>query len=342
MKEFLEMAKEQKMEIPERLQKCLQDQTSDTRDSLKEQQRRINKHRNVLHKLENKKKAIEKDNERWNTWVNTMKQEIQQQRKNHETVQKKLQKELNDLIDEEKKLREQEDHEIEEEDPKSLVDELETLLEGAPLGPADHGGDHGGKDALNKQQVNAALELMQKNMEERYQQQLDAEKEKLRNEMKLHMQKMQENQVIAVDDDKIKAVTETKRDALVPFGVQRAPKNSQASSPKDGSFDAQGKGEGRADRPQSSGVAEDGEGGFSNDGTLGGVVCHSPFSWCWNPLFFDGDGYFDFGRFLRTSLQNNVFVCLWMIVGDLVIFGCTVLPQGETEDSFPCGETQTL
>ena len=141
MKDFLEMAKEQKMEIPERLQKCLPDQTSDTRDSLKEQQRRINKHRNVLHKLENKKKAIEKDNERWNTWVNTMKQEIQQQKENHETVQKKLQKELNDLIDEEKKLREQEDHEIEEEDPKSPVDELEPLLEGAPLGPADHGGD---------------------------------------------------------------------------------------------------------------------------------------------------------------------------------------------------------
>lgn len=111
---------------------------------------------------------------------------------------------------------------------------------------------------------------------------------------------------------------------------------------EDGSFDAQGKGEGRADRPQPSGVAEDGEGGFSNDGTLRGVVCHSPFSWRWNPLFFDGDGYFDFGRFLRTSLQNNVFVCLWMIIGDLVIFGCMVLPQGETEDSFPCGETQTL
>lgn len=91
MKEFLEMANE----------------------------RRIFKHRNVLHKFENKKKAIEKDNERWNTWVNTMKQEIQQQRDNHETAQKKLQKELNDLIDEEKKLREQEDHEMEEEDPKA-------------------------------------------------------------------------------------------------------------------------------------------------------------------------------------------------------------------------------
>lgn len=203
-------------------------------------------------------------------------------------------------------------------------------------------GDHGGKDALNKQQVNAALELMQKNMEERYQQQLDAEKEKLRNEMKLHTQKMQENQAIAVDDDKIKAVTETKRDALAPFGVQRAPKNSQASLAEDGSFDAQGKGEGRADRPQSSGVAEDGEGGFSNDGTLGGVVCHSPFSWCWNPLFWRW--LLRFWQIFEDFFaeQFNVFVCLWMIVGDLVIFGCTVLPQGETEDSFPCGETQTL
>lgn len=232
MKEFLDMAKEQKMDIPERLQKCLPDANQETRTSIKEQQRKLNRHRNVLHKLENKKKALEKDNEQWITWVDTMRQEIQQQKEKHEETQKKFRQDVEELTVEEQKIREQVDQEMEasEEEEKEPEEALEELLGTATGKP---GADNKGK--INEQKVNEALMKMQKDMETRYQIQLEQDRAAMRREMLEQLQQAGGTPVISLeeslDEQGTKEKAERKRNALALFGVERTTKTSQISSP---------------------------------------------------------------------------------------------------------------
>lgn len=234
MKEFLEMARESKMQIPERLQKLLPD---GTKDAIRDQQKRLNRHRNVVNKIDSKKKALELDKERWSSWLQEMKEQIVKQRGNFEENQKKLQKELEALEEEEKKIRSQDSKEDEEEDmeepnAEQMVDTfMDELKEEDPKAPM-----HRERERLvpGSAELQDALQEMQQKMESRYQ-------EKLKEQQKMWEEKwtkLQIANVVELSDGEGTAPTtrgetteSTRRRATVaPFGVQRA-KNSHASSP---------------------------------------------------------------------------------------------------------------
>ena len=101
-KDFLEYLKESKVEIPEKLKKHIPDST---KEEMKSQQRRLNRHRTVVNRIENKRKAWEKDKERRTIWLTSIRDEINAQKKKHHEAQKQMGKELEELIEEERKLR---------------------------------------------------------------------------------------------------------------------------------------------------------------------------------------------------------------------------------------------
>ena len=233
MKEFMEMARENKMPIPERLQKLLPD---GTKDAIRDQQRKLNRHRNVVNKIESKKKALEMDKERWSNWLQEMKEQIVKQRGNFEENQKKLQKELEALEDEERKIRTQDtkEEEEEEEDPENVNVEqmLDTYMEEIKDGedktptPKLTGGPAAGSAELKE-----ALEDMQQRMEIRYQEKLQAQQRVWEEKWT----KLQIAQVVELSDGEgtapgAQGTQGRRRNAVAPFGVQRA-KTANTSSP---------------------------------------------------------------------------------------------------------------
>lgn len=131
MNEFFNMARENNMEIPQQLQKFAPSQDKDTRQTLKEQQKKLNKHRNVLSKIEAKEKALTKDVERWESWVKEVKEALANEKTKHEERQASLKKDLEELRKEEEEAirmsQEEEQMEEQEEDP---MDGLAEILEG--------------------------------------------------------------------------------------------------------------------------------------------------------------------------------------------------------------------
>ena len=236
MKEFMDMMKEKKLEIPERLQRCLPDTNQDAKVNIREQQRRLNRHRNVLSKLENKKRALEKDKESWTSWVAAMKQEVQKGKEKHEETQKRLQKELEALIAEEKKIREQEDFDMEDpqeefQDPEA---ELETLLEDADKGDSTH------KDAsveAAKQEMNDAIAEIQKNMELKYTKQLELERQQMAKEMDHKLAQCLQTKVVNLEtmdganSNMGQGAVLYEKNPSAPFGVQRTVRPSAVTSP---------------------------------------------------------------------------------------------------------------
>ena len=233
-KEFVNYVKENKCELPENLQRLM---PNEDKENLREQQRKLNKQRNILNKINNKKKAIEQDNEQWGAWINSVKEEIQKQRSKHEESQRRLAKELDTLLAEEKKLAQNEELEMEVE----AEQELEDLLDGA-IQPAADG------------EQNAKLKEMQSRLEEQYQQRFMEE----RNRMQQHFSE-QLLQFAAVTMDpylqevegenggfveknlreepnsdapkKILSPPGLIRNPVAPFGVQRPEKTTHTSSP---------------------------------------------------------------------------------------------------------------
>lgn len=227
------MARENKMPIPERLQKLLPD---GTKDAIRDQQRKLNRHRNVVNKIESKKKALEMDKERWSNWLQEMKEQIVKQRGNFEENQKKLQKELEALEDEERKIRTQDtkEEEEEEEDPENVNVEqmLDTYMEEIKDGedktptPKLTGGPAAGSAELKE-----ALEDMQQRMEIRYQEKLQAQQRVWEEKWT----KLQIAQVVELSDGEgtapgAQGTQGRRRNAVAPFGVQRA-KTANTSSP---------------------------------------------------------------------------------------------------------------
>ena len=232
MKEFMEMARENKMPIPERLQKLLPD---GTKDAIRDQQRKLNRHRNVVNKIESKKKALEMDKERWSNWLQEMKEQIVKQRGNFEENQKKLLKELEALEEEEKKIRTQDTkEEEEEEDPdhanvEQMLDAyMEEVKDGEDKTPTPK---LTGVPAAGSTELKEALEVMQQQMETRYQEKLQAQQRVWEEKWT----KLQIAQVVELSDGEGTAPGEQgvqgrRRNAVAPFGVQRA-KATHASSP---------------------------------------------------------------------------------------------------------------
>ena len=214
MKEFMEMARENKMPIPERLQKLLPD---GTKDAIRDQQRKLNRHRNVVNKIESKKKALEMDKERWSNWLQEMKEQIVKQRGNFEENQKKLLKELEALEEEEKKIRTQDTkEEEEEEDPdhanvEQMLDAyMEEVKDGEDKTPTPK---LTGVPAAGSTELKEALEVMQQQMETRYQEKLQAQQRVWEEKWT----KLQIAQVVELSDGEGTAPGEQGASALVPL-----------------------------------------------------------------------------------------------------------------------------
>lgn len=169
MEAFLKFTKEQDTEIPPMFQEYFK---QDTKVELRGQQKKLNQHRAIINKIENKRRAIRKDEEQWNQWLQEVKDMIKKQKARREEQAQKLQEELAALEKKEEELRSgvsetavPETIELEddmEEDVDSMLDNLQS------------------KSAMKNQEVNPAmaqeaginqkLKEMKEKMEAEYQQ----------------------------------------------------------------------------------------------------------------------------------------------------------------------------
>lgn len=162
MEAFLEYAKEKDQEVPPALQSFLQ---PDVKDHLRSQQKRLNKHRNLLQKIDAKKRAIQRDQDQWQKWAMEMKEHIAIQKQRHLEQEDKLRKELQALEKEEEALRNQKD--TEENEIQSIPDEDEQDLEGMLEDIVMEG------TVKKEQSMEKALEKKQKELEEQYRKRFD-------------------------------------------------------------------------------------------------------------------------------------------------------------------------
>ena len=81
MDAFIQYSKGQ--DLPDVLQAFLKKDNKDTKEDLRQQQRHLNLHRNVLQKIEAKKRAIKKDEDQWQNWVKEVKETIKTQKTKH-------------------------------------------------------------------------------------------------------------------------------------------------------------------------------------------------------------------------------------------------------------------
>ena len=225
MQEFMVMVRESNIEVPDRLQKFLPD---GAKSSLKEQQKMLNKKRNIMNKIENKRKAIVKDQESWEAWTQQMRTEIQQQKQKHEEHQKKLSNDLAELLEEEKKLNAQEENAEEEESINEM--DLEEFFDAALTDPyagtpvaadANKPPGLGGEAGMNE-----TLVKMQRQMEMQYNQKLVEQKKKL---MEEYNEKLSAAVIDLSKEDK-KENNPLEKNPLAPFGVQRT-RTSHVTSP---------------------------------------------------------------------------------------------------------------
>ena len=229
-KEFVNFMKETKQELPENLQKLL---PNEGKESIKEQQRRLNKHRNILNKISNKQRALEQDKERWNSWLVSVKEEIQKQKSKYEETQAKLSKEIAELQEEEKKIGQLEETNTEmEEEEQDVEDFLDDLILGK-----------------EEDKENQKLKEFQEQMEQKYQKQIQAEKERMQQVFSEQLRQLSgvnldpymdmtgaepaKTGLIEVmeDQEHRETLTGLVRNAAAPFGVQRIPKTPHVSSP---------------------------------------------------------------------------------------------------------------
>lgn len=122
---FLQMAKDNKQELPEQIQRILE---PGVKENLKDQQRHLNRHRNVLQKIEAKKRAIQKDNDQWQAWLQDVKQMVAKQKQKREDNVKKLEEELRALVKQEEDIRLQKDIKENAEEEEASMD-LEAAVE---------------------------------------------------------------------------------------------------------------------------------------------------------------------------------------------------------------------
>ena len=127
MTAFMTMMQDNDAKIPDALKAFMPDPE---RESMKLQQKRLNKLRSLKQKIQNKEKAISRDEAQWHRWILDVKEAIQTQKQQHEENQDKLQRELQELRDEELALKQQQEKEedtfMDEDDAKD--EEVETFF----------------------------------------------------------------------------------------------------------------------------------------------------------------------------------------------------------------------
>ena len=248
IRNFMEYLKEAKVELPEKLMKHMPEPMNSAKEDIRSQQKRLNRHRTVVNKLESKRKALEKDKEKWVAWLASIKDEIAVQKKKHLEAQKQLEQEIAELVLEEKKLSNPEeateDDYMEDENVEDTIDGLLQLQADGPpngKGPTQD-------DSTRVEEQEKALQMMQYNMEMAYQQKLEEEK----NRMQLLFEQEWKRKVRAATTE-VTEISDTeegiKESGLVPgiggalmsakppivgatpFGVQRPAKHAVVSSP---------------------------------------------------------------------------------------------------------------
>ena len=167
MEAFVKFTKDQDQSIPTALQEFFK---QDVKGELKDQQKRINQHRAILQKIENKKKAIRKDEEQWMKWTQDAKEMIKKQKARHEEQEKKLKEELEALEKKEEALRLGKEEETapinvdeEEEDVEALLEACEVkAFEKKPL-----------EEIKDDEKINQKMAEMKKKLEAEYQQKFE-------------------------------------------------------------------------------------------------------------------------------------------------------------------------
>ena len=171
MDAFMKFTKEQDQQIPQALQPFFK---QDTKEELKDQQKKLNQHRAILQKIENKRKAIRKDEEQWQHWLLEIKETIKKQRTRHEEQAAKLQEELEVLIKKEMELKtgaeENETSPIQVEDEEDVEEILDACLTRTP----NKKKENEKTEQMMQGELNKKLQEMKKQLEEDYQQKFEA------------------------------------------------------------------------------------------------------------------------------------------------------------------------
>ncbi len=162
MEAFMAYAKEKEEELPAGLQSFFQ---PNAKDQIKSQQKKLNRQRNLLQKIDAKKRAIQRDQDQWIKWTTEMKEHIACQKQRRQEQEDKLKKELQELEKEEEIFRNQKD--VEDTEVVSIQGEEEEDLEIMMDGVAE---DAAVKKDIKSKDLETAMEKKQRELEEQYQQ----------------------------------------------------------------------------------------------------------------------------------------------------------------------------
>ena len=167
MDAFLKFTKETDQPVPAVLQGFFK---QDVKGELKDQQKKLNQHRAVLQKIDNKKKAIRRDEEQWQKWIQDIRELIKKQRARHEEQSKKLQEELVALEKKEEDLRTGKEESTETINVEEDEEDLDAMLDACATPVQNQ------VQALvpdNEAIVNAKIQAMKSQLEAEYQQKLE-------------------------------------------------------------------------------------------------------------------------------------------------------------------------
>lgn len=237
VKEILSASQALGRPLPEKLKGLL---PNVDREEIKEQQKKLNKLRNVRNRIESKERALKQDEAQWDKWLREMRESIIAQKQKHEETQERLEKELMQLRRDEEELKngkEEEEPEMElVQDPEELI---ATMLTG-------NGMD---KELMKREAAN--MDKFKKDMEAKYQQQLEQDRARMTQEFQIMLQKtLQQNTNVPIDVEALADPTGPTTEeaegatvappglgeaagkaALVPFGVARRMRSMTATSP---------------------------------------------------------------------------------------------------------------
>ena len=87
-------AEKKGVSLPASMKRHLPSDTEVTRETIRNQQKDLNKLRSLTTKVTNKQNAIEKEEEQWNLWMTKLKDYVKTERGKHHEKQDKLHKEL--------------------------------------------------------------------------------------------------------------------------------------------------------------------------------------------------------------------------------------------------------
>ena len=168
MEAFMKFTKEQDQAIPPALQPFFQ---QDSKEELKDQQKKLNQHRAILQKIENKKKAIRRDEEQWQHWILEIRETIKKQKIRHEEQAEKLQAELAVLVKKESELK---TGVGENETSPIQVEDVEEILDACLSKQPPKQKENEKTEKMLQGEFNQKLQDMKQQLEEDYQKKFEA------------------------------------------------------------------------------------------------------------------------------------------------------------------------